>query len=238
MSSNSLNTNIKDYSIDELLNVLNLDNNPSLHQINSAAVLSIQKVKASYGYDKDLVAFLESARDKLIEVFSSDYFDKQNQTDNENKIINEWYRNEYLSSRDQNQELKKTIRTQQVEVFDDNTHFPMKKTMLGVTNSVPMFVSQDSLNPTLRQINTRIVSIDSQFRPNILPFNSIDPNSPTSSTNFNFELSETLTNVLSITLYSVQIPNTWYRFSLDQGNTCFKYEQGGTTYYFNLPPGN
>lgn len=238
MSSYSLNTNIEDYSIDELLQVLNLDDNPSLHQINSAATLSIQKVKGSYGYDRDLVSFLESARDRLIDEFSSDYFNKQNQQDNENERLGQWYRNEYLPSRDPGQESKKTDRAHQVEVWDDNSHFPMKQTMLGVTNSVPVLVSQDSLNPTLRNINIRVVNIDSQFRPNILPFNPIDPNSPTSATNFTFELSETLTKVLSIFLYSVQIPNTWYRFSLDQGNTCFKYTQGGTDYYFNLPPGN
>jgi hypothetical protein len=231
----SLNTNIEDYSVDELLQVLNLDDNPSSAQINSAADMAIKKVKSSYNYDQDLVALLEGARDSLINEFYPDYFDeKQNSSEEPNK----WFENQYFQPRDPNQELKLTNRQNQVDIFNDNSHFPMKQNFLGVNQSVQLPVTQDSLNPTLRNINTRIITIDSQFRPNILPFNPVDPNSPTSSTNYNFELSQTLTNVLSILLYSVQIPNTWYRFSLDQGNTCFKYEQGGLPYYFNLPSGN
>ena len=49
-----LNTNIDEYSIDDLLHVLSLEDNPSLHQINSAAALSIDRVKASY-YDENLI---------------------------------------------------------------------------------------------------------------------------------------------------------------------------------------
>lgn len=235
--SSSLNTNIDDYSIDELLQVLNLDDNPSLTQINSAVELSIKRVKSSDNYDKDLVDFLQGTRNVLIDEFHPNYFNANTNQDR-NREPNKWYENQYFQPRDPNQALKLTDRVNQVDIFNDNSHYPMKRNFLGINQSVQLPVSQDSLNPTLRNINTRIISIDSQFRPNILPFNPIDPNSPTSSTNYNFELSETLTNVLSILLYSVQIPNTWYRFSLDQGNTCFRYEQGVNTYYFNLPSGN
>jgi len=242
MASNekALNTNADEYSIDELLQVLNLDDTPSLHQINSSAALSIKRVKTTYDYDKDLVSFLENARDRLINEFSNDYFNKKDDIDDENKEIGNWYKNEYLPAPDPTQELKRTDRVQQIGVWDDNkgNHFPMKRNFLGINQSIQLPVSQDSLNPTLRNLNTRIVNIDSQFRPNILPFNAFDPNSPTSSTNYTFELSESLTNVLSILLYSVQIPNTWYRFSLDQGNTCFNVDISGVTYSFNLPQGN
>ena len=239
MSDLNLNMNIEDYSIDELLQVLNLYDNPSLHQINSAAALSIDRVKSSIiNYDKHLVLFLENTRDRLIDEFSTDYFNKKNDIDNENKEIGKWYKNEYLEAPDPNQALKVTDRVQQVGVFDDKTHFPMKRNILGINQSVQLPVTQDSLNPTLRNLNTRIVNIDSQFRPNILPFNPSDPNASTSSTNYTFELTETLTNVLSILLYSVQIPNTWYRFSAEQGNICFNLDISGILYSFNLPPGN
>jgi hypothetical protein len=234
-----LNTDINYYSIDELLQIFSLDDRPSLHQINSAAVLSIDRVKNSFNYDKNLVLFLENARDTLIDEFSTDYFNKKDDNDNENKEVGKWYKNEYLIQPDPNQAVKVTDRVQQVGVFDDKTHFPMKRNFLGINQSVQLPVTQDSLNPTLRNLNTRIINIDSQFRPNILPFNASDPNSSTSSTNYTFELSEPLSNVLSILLYSVQIPNTWYRFGLEQGNTCFNIDiSGGTTYYFNIPQGN
>lgn len=230
--------NIENYTIDELLQILNLDDNPSLHQINYSANLSIDKLKTIVNYDKQLVSFLENVRNKLLEEFSTEYFSKKDEFDEENKNIEPWFQNEYLKPPDPVQASKITDRVQQVEVFNDDVHYPMKQNFLGINQSVQLPVTQDSLNPTLRNLNTRIINIDSQFRPTILPYNAIDPNSPSSSTNYTFELSESLTNVLSILLYSVQIPNTWYRFSLDQGNTCFNVKINDITYYFNLPQGN
>ena len=56
--------------------------------------------------------------------------------------------------------------------------------------------SKDSLNPLLKQTIKRIISIDSQYR-------NSQTNSP--STNFTFDLSEPLRDVVSLSLYSIQI---------------------------------
>lgn len=69
---------------------------------------------------------------------------------------------------------------------------------ITVTKSVPY--SRDKLNPLLQQSIKRIVSIDSQYR----------ENKKMPSTAFTFNLSEPLRDVVSIRLYSVQIPYTWY----------------------------
>jgi len=139
-----LNTDINDYSIYELLQLFSLEDNPSLHQINSAAVLSIDRVKNSFNYDKNLVLFLENARDTLIDEFSTDYFNKKNDTDNENKEVGKWYKNEYLNQPDPNQAIKVTYRVQQVGVFDDKTHFPMKRNFLVINQIVQLPFTQDS----------------------------------------------------------------------------------------------
>ena len=81
-------------------------------------------------------------------------------------------------------------------------------------------------------IVTRIVSIDSQYRQNIATLTpdgrvgkegSPDSNSLNFNTNFTVDLPEALTNVVSIKLYSVQIPTTWYTFDHHLGNTSYKY---------------
>ncbi len=54
------------------------------------------------------------------------------------------------------------------------------------------------------------------------------------NTNFTFNISNTISKVISITLYSYQIPTTWYSFSLENGNTFFIYNG----IIINIPDGN
>jgi hypothetical protein len=277
-SDERLNTDVDDYTTDELLNLFKLEANPSLFQITTLANSAITRLKTSEDYDKNILYFLEDARDKLLTIFSNGNFisigdlnanqrgresnqiktrnndlkyenidkisnerdERGNEINKDKKSdFNEWYTNEYLPPRDSIMASKLTNRVQQAEPWNANeSHYPMKQNLLGINQSIQIPVSQDTLNPTLRNLNTRIVNLDSQFRQNILPFYPYDPDALTSSTHYTCELSDTLTKVLSILLYSVQIPNTWYRFSHEQGNTCFKLEYNSNTYYFNLPSGN
>ena len=95
-------------------------------------------------------------------------------------------------------------------------------------------------------IVTRIVSIDSQYRQNIATLTpdgrsgtdgEPDSNSLNFNTNFTIDLPEALTNVVSIKLYSVQIPTTWYTFDTHLGNTVYKYNTSGSD-FSNINPGN
>jgi len=97
--------------------------------------------------------------------------------------------------------------------------------------------TKGALNPILKETIQRVISIDSQFRDvNVYPF----------STDFTFNLSDTLQDVVSLKLYSVQIPYTWYTVSDSYGSN-FLYLKGntagiqGTGYYdlsINIPSGN
>ena len=71
--------------------------------------------------------------------------------------------------------------------------------------------TQDKLNPLLKQTIKRIISIDSQYR----------DDKRTLSTQFTFNLSDPLKDVLSIKLYSIQIPYTWYTISTSYGSNFF-----------------
>lgn len=65
---------------------------------------------------------------------------------------------------------------------------------------------------------SRFINIDSQFREN----ESKEVSPLSSSTNFNFELNETLTNVVSMNIYSVELPYSWYTFAEDYGTNKIK----------------
>lgn len=66
---------------------------------------------------------------------------------------------------------------------------------------------KDNLNPLLKQTIKRIISIDSQYRDKKYTY----------STDFTFNLSEPLRDVVALRLYSVQIPYTWYTINTSYG---------------------
>jgi hypothetical protein len=95
--------------------------------------------------------------------------------------------------------------------------------------------TQDKLNPLLKQTIKRIISIDSQYR----------DDKRTLSTQFTFNLSDPLKDVLSIKLYSIQIPYTWYTISTSYGSNFFYLKgnspginDGNYDYQFSVAPGN
>jgi len=75
----------------------------------------------------------------------------------------------------------------------------------------PTDFSHDRLNPTIKETIKRIVSIDSQYR----------DDKRAMSTNFTFSLSEQLKDVVSLKLYSIQIPQTWYTVPTSYGSNFF-----------------
>ena len=95
--------------------------------------------------------------------------------------------------------------------------------------------TKDPLNPLLKQTTTRVISIDSQYR----------DNKASLTTDFAFELSEPLRDVVSMKLYSFQIPYTWYTIGKSYGCNFF-YLKGSTDginngnhdISFSINPGN
>jgi len=71
---------------------------------------------------------------------------------------------------------------------------------------------KDNLNPIKRETMFKMISIDSQFR---------DDARTTGATNFTMNLSSSIENVISIKLYSIQIPYTWYMVNDGFGSNFF-----------------
>ena len=95
--------------------------------------------------------------------------------------------------------------------------------------------SKDTLNPLLKQTIKRVISIDSQYR----------ENKKSSSTEFTFNLSEPLRDVVSLKLYSIQIPYTWYTINSSFGGNFFYIKgnvdginNGNHDYLVKIPSGN
>ena len=95
---------------------------------------------------------------------------------------------------------------------------PTEYNTLQIANVQQLDYSADKLqlNPLLKQTIKRVISIDSQYR---------DINTSKMPTNFTFDLSEPLRDVVSLKLYSVQIPYTWYTISKSYGSN-FLYLKG------------
>ena len=91
----------------------------------------------------------------------------------------------------------------------------MKREQLGINNNFNIPVAQDTLNPNLENITTRFINLDSQFR-------QASGGSESMSTDYTMDLSDPLTNVLSLRLYSIQIPYTWYTIDYIYGNVIWK----------------
>jgi hypothetical protein len=72
--------------------------------------------------------------------------------------------------------------------------------------------SKSNTNPLLKETITRVISIDSQFR---------DQSVYSESTNFTFNLSDTLQDVVSLKLYSIQLPYTWWTVNKNYGSNFF-----------------
>lgn len=99
----------------------------------------------------------------------------------------------------------------------------------------PIDYTNDYINPLLKQTIKRVISIDSQYR----------DNKKTSSTEFTFNLSEPLKDVVSLKLYSVQIPYTWYTINSSFGGNFFYIkgdvdgiDNGNHDYKIEIPSGN
>jgi len=211
--SSRIDTNVNDYTLAELLTILDLDT-PTSETVTAATNKYIKRftnennpklVQFFKDIQKNLLHYVNGLEDPQSET-SAEYPPAQRQTDS-------WWIRQALKQRNPVQSNKNTDRIQKIDVYG-NEHVPMNREQLGITNTKSVAVSQDTLNPNLENITTRFINLDSQFRQSTGGTSSL-------STDYTLDLSEPLTNVLSLRLYSIQVPYTWYTIDVIYGNTCF-----------------
>jgi hypothetical protein len=223
--------NTDNYTISELLAVLDLDD-PTEQEITDITNKYIDRFQTENS--PNLVSFFQDIQTKLSQYINqlqtgasasdAEYTPNAEQTER-------WFKNEALPQDSKPiQKDKNTERKEQIDVYDNN-HVPMNREQLGINNNFNVAVAQDTLNPNLTNITSRFINLDSQFRQ---AAGGVD----TISTDYTLDLSDPLTNVLSLRLYSVQIPFTWYIIDEQYGNTCFWVTNQGNTFKIFIDPGN
>ena len=242
----SINTNISDYTLSELMAIIEIEDLTPSHIIeNTDFYIKKYKIK-----DPKLSVFFQDVQSQLLQYAEG----LEHETDNndEGKIVvesfgnmsnnaiypsgdkqvSDWYQNENLTQSDKNQTNKITDRKQKIKLFG-NDSVPMNREQIATTDTYNLPVKQDSLNPNLKNTINRFLNLDSQFRQYTSGIDS-------TSTNYTCDLSDTLKNTLKLTLYSYQIPYSWYTIDIAYGNTCFWiYDQNSENYVsISIPPGN
>ena len=213
--------NIGDYVLDELLTIFEIDSHVTKEEIMEIAGKLIDKYK-ELGKIK-YVTFFEEAKKKLL----SDY-------DTVVRLLDD-----------------KTDRTNYTTIPKENdTHDTQLQNNLSVPNTYRTPFAQGSLNPTLQNAYTTWLNIDSQYR-EILP-NFVKAGCPReiptkinqreSSTDFTFSLANPITNVLAMTVGTIELPLAgYYAFSDTYGNTTFQIAQdvvGKKKSCHRIPEGN
>lgn len=215
-----MDTNIDNYTIPEMVALLGLNyDDLTADSILQAANTYINMVNNSG--KKDLASFFSEVEEKLLQYIENDNSDEDEDDDDDENINNKsteddqaslWLKNQYLKQNNENQMNKVTQREKKVQIFD-SPQLPAKREQLGINNTYEVPVAQGVLNPNLKNVTTRLINLDSQYR----QLSAVND----TATDYTLDLSDTLHNVLSLRLYSFQIPYTWYTIDQGYGNTFF-----------------
>ncbi len=245
----SINTDVSDYTLSELMAIVEIDD-LTHEEIIENTNYYMRKYKTK---NPELSVFFKEIQSQLLQYAKSLEQDSEDDNDNSNakivvegysnmandatypsgdKMISDWYQNEVLTQKDKNQSNKITDRKQKIQLFN-NPQVPMKQEQIATTDTFNVPVKQDSLNPNLKNTITRFVNLDSQFRQYTSGIDS-------TSTDYTCDLSDTIKNALSLSLYSYQIPFSWYTIDSAYGNTCFWiYDMmSNNTIAISVPSGN
>jgi hypothetical protein len=243
----SISTDIADYTLSELMAIVEIEELTPEHIIENTNYY-IRKYKNK---NPELAVFFKQIQSQLLQYAQGLEPDSEDD-DNEDKIIvegfgsmtndaiypsgekmvNDWYQNQNLTQSDKNQTEKITDRKQKIQLFN-NPQVPMNREQIATSDTFNLPVKQDSLNPNLKNSISRFVNLDSQFRQYTSGIDS-------TSTDYTCDLSDTIKNALSLSLYSYQIPFSWYAIDSAYGNTCFWiYDSvSNNTIAISVPSGN
>ena len=243
-----IDTNVANYTLSELMTIIELEDLEPQNIIENTNYY-IRKYKNK---NPSMAVFFKEIQSQLLQYTDGLETDTDDEKDNEDKIlvegfgnmsneavyaagdkqISDWYTNQNLTQTDKNQTDKITNRKQKIQLFG-NEKMPMKREQIATTDTYNLPVKQDSLNPNLKNTINRFINLDSQFR-------QYTSGADSQSTNYTCDLSDTLKNTLKLSLYSYQIPFSWYAIDTAYGNTCLWISDpfSGIVVPVSVPSGN
>ena len=243
----TMDLTLSNYSSDDLLGLLQLPPDTSIDQVRQNAAALVARLRANQSTQPALIKFVKGAGERLIaEMLDEEEEDDANQQEDEATQLGQWWQNEapaQIGPGASQQMAKVTDRKQKIQVFQgaNQFHDPMNRERLGINQSYPVPVVQGTMNPIQRNLVTRTIVVDSQYR--AFPFTGSTsqppgPESTASNTDYTLDLSETLNNVLSLRILQVQIPLTWDVFSCSRGNVRFTFHSANTATLKTLSSGS
>ena len=197
MADESVDTDISDYTINDILSIFNIVD-PTVFNVTDVANTLIAKMKLDG--KPEMMTFFGEARDKVLE-----YLQNMGKEPLEGEITetieNVWASDTTFQDKNPNNPAL---------YFDESAHVTIAQRAVKQTFSSEPIVA------------TQLLVIDSQYRSTILPYSS-NPQSNSFNTSFTFNLTSQITKATSITLYSYSIPTSWNAFNSLAGNTFFLY---------------
>tara|TARA_B110000285_G_C15137739_1_gene628358 strand:+ start:129 stop:2312 length:2184 start_codon:yes stop_codon:yes gene_type:complete len=228
---------VYNYDIEELSAILNFQYIPLNKGIINRRILEF---KSKFKNQEKYLIFFSNVEERLLEHLENinaetwtEVYEKE--TSEAGKVLTERFQS-------QNEEQEKSKINQIINVEKNiigQVRRPLEQTY------APKSVVQGKKNPFEIQEINRIVSFDSFFRKFLPQYHSScnveeqqDSTRLYTSSNYIMELKQPLTNVISIVLDSVEIPNSWYTFSPDYGTDSFDISWNSSNFTVTIEEGN
>ena len=225
--------NIDNYTDAELLDILDL-NNPTDRELEAKIIFLIRKYQNMQTIAAtQLSNFFEKIYARFFEIEEEEKEDEEKE-DEEKSNIEGFDGNTTVLNPDgtpiSNQDMDNVnltiVNSQPSTSITGNNYSIMmptteqnqnKTSTINTLYTKTLEYTPGKLNPLVQQTTRRVISIDSQYR----------DDKTSLSTEFTFNLTETLKDVVSLKLYSIQIPYTWYTVNDSFGSNFF-YIKGAT----------
>jgi hypothetical protein len=213
--------NIKNYTIMELEELLELPNNydESILEIQETKLrqnlLGDRSIKSSI--KNNTLDFISKVKKLLSENLKKKF--STNTNSNVDKLADNWKQIYNLD-----QALSKS------DVIDTGSTNIIKRPLTPYGQSSPSEFYQGAINPLNRRILRQNINIDTRFRENYFT---------SSSSNFHVDLPLRLTEVVSLQLSALELPNSFYSISQVFGNNFFVLEiKNSDPLIVTIPDGN
>lgn len=220
-----MDLNIENYDVEELAAILDMRD---IKLTESKIKERIRTLNHKHSSHKDYVDFFMKAEEKLIKHLNNinnptwvDIYNRTNMDNNAEKVLKQ----RYIKNDDKNKNL-----------ILDKQHNVIGKAKISLENTLQSKENvQGDKNPINRTILKKIVNFDSHYREILRPYSYVcfDDSSDSSQTinsekrlyrssNYTVSLTKPLSNIVDLTVDSIEIPNSWYVFSKDYGTNFFE----------------
>lgn len=193
---------IENYTDEELYEILELNSEASDGELEARIIQMIQKhmyLRTTTG--RRLFHFFQDMYEHFFDVQVEKEEEEEDESVSQDHVMDVAIENPDLFEAENVNELT----TPQRRKADEG------ETTLKVTD---MEYTKGRVNPLLKETYKRIITIDSQYREDEYIF----------STDFTMNFSEVLKDVVSLKLYAVQLPVTWYTISEGYGSNFFFFK--------------